>query len=151
MEAQQFLVTPPTMGTLAWLVLIGVAILIPVTLFGYLLIGIYSSRVEINNNKVKFVAPFYGQSVRRSDINLDTIAVLSSEQTSELLTAKRKNGIGIGSLRLGKFQLEDGELLTLYNTGGNGIVYFSTKSGRHFAVTVVKPNELVSAIQQGKD
>jgi len=135
----EFELTPPSSGTLAVLGLIATLLVVTATLFVWITWSASHSSISIRDRSLKIDIPVYGRTIPIANLDLAGAQVLSLDESSDVRTVMRTNGIGLPGYAAGWFKLASGRKALLGVTSGP-VLYIPTSEGYSVLLSVKHPD-----------
>jgi len=135
----EFELTPAPPLTLVTLGFIAVLLVALMLVFVWSAWGASRSSIEITNDSVTVRIPMYGRVVPIANVNAERARVLSIEESEDVKSASRTNGIGLPGYAAGWFKLPNGTRALLSVTQGR-VLFIPTTEGYSLWLSVVDPD-----------
>jgi len=135
----EFELTPPSSGTLAVLGLIATLLVVTATLLVWITWSASHSSISIRDRSLKIDIPVYGRTIPIANLDLAGAQVLSLDESSDVRTVMRTNGIGLPGYAAGWFKLASGRKALLGVTSGP-VLYIPTSEGYSILLSLKHPD-----------
>lgn len=113
--------------------------------FGWTWYKVQSANIALDMSKFELDVPFYGVSLKRSEILVTGIRPLDLQEEPGLKPDFRSNGFGMPGFQLGWFRLQDGQKALLAVGEGDQLV-IPTKAGFVIIVSSESTDRLINAL-----
>ena len=119
-----------TTANLAVVIGVGAAVLVAVALWVRSLVRKANAMTfEVTSDGLRVNAPLYGKVIPRSSMKLSEAKVVTLDRDCELRPRWRTNGIGMPSIRIGWFRLNNRSKALVYLVGTNTALCVPTTEG----------------------
>ncbi len=142
----EFDLTPAPTLTLLTLGLIAILLVAFGLMFVWSAWGASHSSINITNDSLTVRIPLYGRVVAIANVSPERARVLSFEESQEVKSATRTNGIGLPGYAAGWFKLPNGSRALMSITQGR-VLFIPTTEGYSLWLSVVDPDAALTQLR----